>query len=91
MSPPGYRGYAGTPRARATAARIGTEMISTHLERRQRYWTALNQRRHAMDLEEAKATVPPWLHPLREFDKAENEKMRAWLRANWTLFRLRQQ
>jgi hypothetical protein len=90
LPPPNYTGTALTPRGRAAAAKIGTEMISIHQERRDTLHRARLAERQAKRLEEARATSPPWLPALRQFDADEVEAMRVFLRAHaLRLFRLR--
>lgn len=56
-------------------------------------WQRVVNRRLRRERERARReAIPPepaWLRPLREFDAAEVEQMRQWLRENHRLFRLR--
>ena len=90
LTPENYRPNRGSVSGALTLERAGKPMKGTHIERRQRYWKDWHARRAAAELAAMQAATPPWLLPLREFDRRENEAMRAWLRLNAVrLFRLR--
>jgi len=72
------------------AYQVGDPMKGTHMERRDKYNAEWHRKKRAAELEVAKASQPPWLYAIREFDARENEQMRDWLRCNAKrLFRLR--
>jgi hypothetical protein len=89
LDPENYQPSRFTRSGRAILDKVGKDMVRVHLERSQAYEAAQRVLRRKRELEHAKATQPPWLMALRQFDLDEREAMRQWLRANYRMFGLR--
>ena len=81
--------YVTSNKIRARMAIVGTPTKRPHNDRMNRLTDVQRARRRRQRLQTGIASTPAALFALRDFDRREHERLKAWLKENWSIFRLR--